>query len=768
MNKLYEKLEFNLVLAKISTYAHLQLSKDKIKRLRFNVSYDKVNKALNKTNELMKIFKSENPYDLNRLYELNEILEKKYLNGLELRYVSNQYEVITNIIRYANKLDGSDYPLFKDTTSKLIKHQELSEMIRSKFNQEGLIYEDASPTLIRISKELKETERIINDTLKNYINNNTSHLMEPIITYRNNRAVIPVKVDSKNIIKGIIHDESSSKQTLFIEPNQIIDLNNKLQSLENAKSSEVKKILEELSNLVLVNKEELLSNEDILVDLDILKAKALYSIDINGVIPIINKDSAKLEIFQGRHPLIDDDKVVANDFYIANDESGYRIVLISGSNTGGKTVALKMLGIFALMSQCGLAIPANEGSNLPVYTQIFVDIGDEQSIVNSLSTFSAHITNVAKIIDNVSQYSLILLDEIGSGTDPKEGENLALAIIEYLYNNNASVVLTTHYSKLKDYALTRDYVRLASVVFDEDYSRPTYKIIFDSMAASNAFDIARYLGLNDEIVNEAKKLYESDLSNPDKLMIRLAEKEMKLKQQEILLREQKVQLKQLNATVLKKEKDLNEKSDNIIQKAQEQANEIIKKTQQESKRIIKELKKQNKFVNHEVNKIRQDLDSLYIEDNQASISYDFKVNDQVELIKLKRRGIIKKVLNNGFYEVQIGNLSSKVKADELIFVSKAPQENKKVIKSRNQVNKSVPFELNLIGLRVEDALIELKRYLDSAIVANKNKVRVIHGFGTGALRKAVHETLKKNKHVSKYYFADYNEGGQGATIVELK
>ncbi|MEG0364619.1 MAG: Smr/MutS family protein, partial [Erysipelotrichales bacterium] len=597
----------------------------------------------------------------------------------------------------------------------------------------------------------------------------SEHLSENIITYRNNRAVLPIRAASKNIIKGIIHDESSSASTVFIEPTKVVELNNRIQSLEYEKNDEINVVLKQLSNDTKQVIETITSNYKIMIELDLIKAKASYSIDINGIIPKLNQDSAKLEIYQGRHPLIDPQKVVANDFYMCNNESKYRIVLVSGSNTGGKTVALKMVGLFALMVQSGLAIPADEKTNMPIYTNVFVDIGDEQSIADELSTFSSHMNNISKIVNNVGEYSLVLLDELGSGTDPREGENLALSIIEYLYQHDASIIVTTHYSKLKNYALTTDYVRSASVLFDKKDNKPVYQISFDTYASSNAFEIASHLGLNDEIIEQAKKLYHGDLNTSDELLLKLQDQQIIVKEEKAKYEEAFNKYEKLTKELKELELQLNKEKDKIIEKARDEANSIIRESKKKSDKIIDELKQSKSFVNHEANKTRQDLDDLLFNkieevDNKHQ---EFKVGDVVELIKLKRQGIISEILNKNNYEVSIGNIKTKVKHNEMRFLSNKPPKEIKKKEVKRTTKKNVPMELNLIGLRVDDALIELRKYLDSAIMSDMTKVRIIHGFGTGALREAVHQELKKNKVVKSFAFAKYNEGGQGATIVEL-
>lgn len=773
MNNLYHKLEFDLILNNVSQYATNSHTKDVIIDLKHSTEFDKVVNLLSQTQEITNLYNSYTTFKFNNFYNLKEALklikQKQLLAGVELKQLSYLQDIREDLIEYQQQINKEKFPIFSKIIDSLSSLYDFSKEINYKINSEGLIYEDASDNLIRINKIIKENQEKINILFKKIINDKITHLSEGIITFRNNRAVLPVKATSKNAIKGIIHDESSSKQTVFIEPSSVISLNNEIQSLEYEKNDEIRKILLELSNLAFEYYDDLTNNYEILIKLDEVSAKVLYGKSINGIIPHINPKSAKLEIFQGRHPLIEQNKVVENDFFIANDSNNNRIVLISGPNTGGKSVSLKMIGLFSLMAQSGIPISANEKTNMPIYQQIFVDIGDEQSISSSLSTFSSHLTNIIRITEKVTSKSLVLLDELGSGTDPREGENLAIAVLEYLYQKDASVVVSTHFSKLKNYALTNEYVRSASVLFDEKTSMPTYKLLFDTYASSNAFEIADNLGLSNDIINHARKLYHDDLTQSDELLLKVNAKEIELKRQLLEVEQQQKELADKQKNYQEQLLKFEQSKEKVINQANEKANEIIRIAQQESKRLIEKLKKQENFVTHDVNKIRKELDDLVIEEQPMIDNKDivFKTGDHVEIIKLKRQGIISNILNNNQYEVSIGNLKTKVNKNEIKLLGMPKKSNKPSIKVNKKINTNIAFEINLIGKRVEDAMIDLRKYLDSAIASNYTKVRIVHGFGTGALRKAVHEYLKQNKNVKNYYFAKSNEGGQGATIVEL-
>ncbi|MDR1781586.1 MAG: endonuclease MutS2 [Bacilli bacterium] len=774
-NRIYQKLEYNLILEDIAKYASNESSKSYILKMQHAIFYEEVKQLLNETDEVMRLSN-----DYQRLYfddfldvkdDIISLNNKINLDGLKIVNIVKQNKSINFLKEFFKEIDNKErYPQIKDWITNLKSINNIEKEVMTKLDETGLVYEDATANLKRINVSIRELNEQIQSYLRNFINNNSEHLMDTIITTRNNRYVIMVKLSSKNIIKGIIHDESSSKQTIFIEPTHVVEMNNKIQSLEFEKLEEIKIVLNELTLKLYENKEILLTNYDILEYFDVVNAKALYCLNNNNIIPSLNKDSAKLEIYQGRHPLIDKDKVVSNDFFLCNNDSKYRIVLISGSNTGGKSVALKMVGLFSIMVQSGIGIPANEKSNFPIYSQIFVDIGDEQSIVSSLSTFSSHLSNVIDICNNVSEYSLVLLDELGSGTDPREGENLALAILEYLYYKDASIIVTTHYSKLKNYAITTDYVRSASVSFNEQSKLPEYKLVFDTFASSNAFEIASSLGLNKDIVKQAIAKYHEDLATSDELLLQLQalSQEYQLKEQDLKDKENALALEKIN---LNKEKDsIKDRKEKILLQAHEEANKLIQEQKQKAHEIINKLKKEDKFINHQVNKYNKELDDLIFNENYKidNTNITFKVGDVVKVLKINSNGTIKKVLKNNQYEVLSGNISMKVKHDEISFIQHQAIQSKNEIKTKKLVSKSMSSEINLIGLKVEEARRILNKFLDDAIVAKLNKVRIIHGFGTGALRKMVHEELRKNKHVKDFMFATYQEGGQGATIANFK
>lgn len=766
---MYRKLEFDIVLKQISEKAQLVQSCANLLHWQHSTDQTTIKTMLEQTDELTRLFNAYSVFSVGGISDLEAVLakvqQKEVLTGQELNIILSLEERILDLDKYAQDISLAEYPYLETMLGQLNFNQPLAEAINMKIDPSGLLFDDASTNLQRINKEIVKTNQQLNDYLQAFIKKHSSQLQEGLVTFRNQRAVVPVKAESKKAIKGVIHDESGSGQTVYIEPSQVVEYNNQLQTLEYEKKAEIEIILRELTNQVVDVLEQLQGEFTTMIELDIVKAKALYTMQIDGIIPQISNDD-KLVIKQGRHPLIK--QPVPNDFYLADNDTHYQTVIISGANTGGKTVTLKMLGLFVLMMQSGIGISAQAPTTLPIYEKIFVDIGDEQSIVDSLSTFSAHVHNLAKITQQASSNSLVLLDELGSGTDPRQGENLALAILEYLHNKKASVVATTHYSKLKAYALTTDYVRSASVLFDEVNNKPQYQLVFDSYASSNALAIAQDLGLPKEIIEQADRYYRDDLDTNDELMLKLQDEQVKTKALQEELEQKKSEYASKVQTAEQAIVEAEAKANQLIWQAQEEANELVAQTRATAETVIQKLKDEDKFVNHRVNEIKADLDDLYVEEEDTSDDEkrEFKENDLVELTKIKRQGTVKRKIGKNMYEVVVGNVTTKVKQKEMRYLGTA--EVSKPVKERKLAKPQVSAELNLIGLRVDEALVQLDRYLDGVVVAGLPQVRIVHGFGTGALRKAVHERLKKNKHVQSYAFAEYNEGGQGATIVKMK
>ena len=593
-----------------------------------------------------------------------------------------------------------------------------------------------------IRRESKKLEQNIRDKLNSIIHSSTysKYIMEPIVTIRENRYVIPIKEEYRAQVKGFIHDVSSSGSTVFIEPLSVFELNNEIANLKVEEEIEIEKILAQLSGMLYKYTQFFRSNIDILGDLDIIFAKALYSIDIDGVFPAINDDKY-ISLVSARHPLIDKNIVVPIDISIGKD---YSALVITGPNTGGKTVALKTTGLLLLMAYSGIFIPAKESSSIYVFDNIFVDIGDEQSIQENLSTFSSHISNIVEITKNVTAESLVLVDELGSGTDPIEGANLAISILKYLFDIGATSISTTHYQELKNYCLTTSGFQNASFEFDIDNLKPTYKLLIGIPGKSNAFAISKKLGLNDNILNLASSLMKDNDVSIEELMKSIYDDKVKIENEKEKIEKNSNQIEALRKSLENENTRLQEKQDKILNNAKSEARDIIQSAKDEANAVIKRLNKLNETSKDNLsiaNNLRNELnDSLKNLDANSG-------GDGINLQSLQ-------ALNEKF---SLKNSSLKGKNSKVTF------EKGNTFKSQN-----ISSEINVIGLNVDEATFMIDKYLDDCSIAKLSPVRIVHGKGTGKLREGIHKFLKTNSHVKSFRLGNFGEGEMGVTVVELK
>ncbi|MGL5694932.1 MAG: endonuclease MutS2, partial [Peptostreptococcaceae bacterium] len=609
------------------------------------------------------------------------------------------------------------------------------------------------------------------------------YLQDAIISLRGDRFVVPVKAEYRSNVSGIIHDQSSSGATLFIEPMSIVDMNNELRQLRLQEQEEIEKILAELSAVVGEIAHDIISNQEILGKLDFAFAKGKLSISMRAVEPELNEDKY-INIKGGRHPLLDPNIVVANDIYLGR---GFHTLLITGPNTGGKTVTIKTVGLFALMTQSGLHIPANFGSSMCIYDNIFADIGDEQSIEHSLSTFSSHMTNIVSILKDVTEDSLVIFDELGAGTDPEEGASLAIAILEDVKMAGAKCIATTHYSELKNYALTKEGVENAAVEFDVESLSPTYRLLMGIPGKSNAFEISKKLGLSEYIISRAKELIDDSkieledvLQEAEKGRLKAIEEKEKAQS----LREEIERVKQEHDERLSK---IISQKDKMIEQAKSEAFRITRGAKEEVDNIIKELRAMesemaSKEKNRKIEALRKELtnsmgalqptvESMIIPKVATKEIKNLKSGDEVKVITLNQNGSVVSVDERKKEAVvQIGIMKmtlpfkslQRAKADAKTTVTK---QTRKIIKSKSGKVKS---EVDLRGMTLEEAIMEVDKYLDDACVAGLEYVTIIHGIGTGVLKSGLQDVLKKNKHVKTQRPGEYGEGGAGVTIATLK
>lgn len=667
----------------------------------------------------------------------------------------------------------------------------LSAEIRRCIISEDEFSDDASPALRQIRRNMKITNDRIHTQLASLVNGSArTYLQDSVITMRNGRYCIPVKQEYRSKFPGMIHDQSSTGSTLFIEPMAVVNLNNQIKELANEELLEIEKILESLSAQAATYVSEIAYDLELLTDLDFIFAKAKFARATNSTRPIFNTDGI-IDIRQGRHPLLEKHTVVPVDIRLGET---YNLLIITGPNTGGKTVSLKTLGLFSLMGQAGLHIPAMEESRLAVFDDIFADIGDEQSIEQNLSTFSSHMSNIVYIVQHATPNTLCLFDEPGGGTDPVEGAALAVSILNYLKSMGARCMATTHYSELKTYALSTDGVENASCEFDVATLRPTYRLTIGIPGKSNAFAIASKLGLPDYIINSAKDQIDSDAIDMETLLADLEASKRSMQEDEKAIEAYKQEIESLKESLQKKEENLDTKKAEILKKAREEARDIIDDAKDVADQTIRDYNKWRnnphkadmRTMEEQRSKLRskiKDYEKSGASETKKQTSNhkasDFHIGDTVQVLSMGTRGTITKLPDNkGIAGVQMGILNSMLPISDLLIIpestvsvngTKQKYSGKHAGGDHTSVSKSMTFspELNVMGKTVDEACFEIDKYLDDAVLAHISRVTIIHGKGTGALRKGIWQYLKKHPLVQSYRSGEFGEGEYGVTIVEL-
>lgn len=784
-NNYLGKLEYNKILEILSSYTKTYIGKKL--SLELSPSFDAIevaNLQLQTNEALTLLYKYENPPigDFNdvsihlKKLESNNILSTKEI--LDLAHVLKISKELSIFFDEITKNIYEEFNSIKSFFNNLYLNIDLEKEIFMKIIDENTIDDRASDTLYNIRKKRKSLEQNVKDKLNHFIHSSTysKYLMEPIITIRDNRFVIPVKDEYRSQVSGLVHDISSSGSTVFIEPTSIFDMNNEINTLKIKENIEIEKILYALSEKLSLIRNELENNVRLLGIIDFIFAKANYAKDINGISPIIN-DKKEFNLINARHPLIDKTNVVPIDISLGND---YSCLVITGPNTGGKTVTLKTVGLLHLMAYSGLLIPTHENSSIYVFDNIFADIGDEQSIAESLSTFSAHMKNIIEITEKATCQSLVLVDELGSGTDPVEGSSLAISILEFFNNLGALCISTTHYPEIKNYALTHKGYINASAEFDVENLRPTYNIILGVPGKSNAFAISEKLGLNKKILNRANSLTNSnDVKIEDVLKnIYDSKKQIDIEKEKIKnnsneIEKLKLELQKDNSSVKNKEKE-------IIENAKIEARDILLNAKDEATRIIREISsiKDSSSTIKDLNNLRNELNDKIKNLNsyeKEKINSNISANDLIKGTKviinsLNQKGIIVGQVKSNKVQVQVGNTKLNIDINNLS-IDNTKSDNKK-IKSTSSTShlkqKTISNEINVIGLNVDEAIYIVDKYLDDCSLSSLNSVRIVHGKGTGKLRQGIHTFLKKHPHVKSFRPGTLGEGEMGVTVVELK
>lgn len=769
-----DALDFEAVREQFMAHATSSATREYIARLVPQTDLTTIQIMQAQTDESLRLFYRYQRPLLNHLFPVHDLLHFVAADGiLEIETLMELAFLLENakqVHQYLETIEQpNEYPHLWATLNHVYYERAVVDKIWSVISEDGKIKDSASSELRRIRRAQSEAERSIRKTMATIMQKYASQLMEQIYTLRNDRFVVPVRSEYKNSFPGIIHGESATRTTIYIEPQEIVVINNTLSDLYVQEREEIQKILFELSQLVKEHAPSVAHNAERFIELDFLFAKAAYAAEYDAIMPELNTDNV-IDIKQGRHPLIDAKHVVANDVRIGKE---YQTIVITGPNTGGKTVVLKMLGLFTIMAQLGLHIPAREGSQLAVFEQIFTEIGDEQSIEQNLSTFSAHMQHVVGILNDVDEKSLVLFDELGSGTDPKEGAALAIGILEYVYQRGAITVATTHYPELKIYAYESDHVMNASVIFDVEKLMPTYQLELGMPGHSNAFDIAGRLGLQADVLTTARRYIDEREENIDAVIRRFEEEARKFVEVRTELAETKAKAEELEAQLHAEYDRLDAQKERILDQARREANKFVEDAQKQSEAIIREIKEErHQLKDHELVSARTRLKGLKhetknVEQERGKKQENYAVGDLVYVKPLQSNGSIIEQLKNDQWLVKVGSFQTKVKTDDLRFL-KAKEQKKQEQNVRRKIESRAGIQLDLRGERLADALDKLEKYLDQAQLAGYDQVAIIHGHGTGALRTGVQEYLKQSPIVKNFRFGGEGEGGVGATIATLK
>lgn len=779
--KSLDVLEFEKIKLLVENEAISDLGKEKVVAMAPATDFETVEFQMNETDEIAQIYNKHRMPSLSGLAKVSAFIHRASIGGVlnvselnvikRLIQIQNQYKTFYNNL--INEEETINYPILNDRMEQLPILTDLYQSIHEKCDAYDL-YDNASYELQGIRSKISSTTQRIKQNLDKIVKSqgNQKKLSDAIVTVRNERNVIPVKAEYRQDFNGIVHDQSASGQTLYIEPSSIVEMSNQISRLRNDEAVEKERILSELTGYVAEEAEACLLSESIMGQIDFLTAKARYASSIKGTKPEFTVERT-VYLPKAYHPLLDRDTVVANTIEFAQD---IETVIITGPNTGGKTVTLKTLGLIIMMAQSGMLIPTLDGSKLSVFENVFCDIGDEQSIEQSLSTFSSHMKNIVEILQETTKHSLILFDELGAGTDPSEGAALAMSILDYVHDIGSLVMATTHYPELKAYSYNRDGVMNASVEFDVNTLSPTYKLLMGVPGRSNAFDISKKLGLNIQVIQKAKSMIGQDEQEINEMIASLETNSKRVDEQRIELDHLLREAQDTHDALAKQYEQYQNHEKQLMNEAKEKANQRVKSATNEADEILKELrelrdKKGADVKEHELIDKKKQLDDQYeaksIKQNVEKKKWDtIKTGDEVKVLTYGQKGEVLELIDNNEAVVQMGIIKMKLPLEDLEKTKKTKEEPTKMFKRENR--QSIKMELDLRGYRYDEAMVAVDQYLDQAVLSNYEQVYIIHGKGTGALQKGVQNHLKRHKSVSSYRNGMPSEGGFGVTVVELK
>lgn len=781
--KVLQTLEYGKIIQQLNSFTVTKLGQEMVAQLKPAGTKEKVLELLEETEDAFKVLRLRGGIPVAQLENIAPHLKRidigADLNGTELAQVTRVLTTTKEVADFLKELQEQEQEFMHlyDALEELVILPELTKQLKIAIDEDGHVTDEASPLLKQLRQQIKRSEQNVREQLDGYLRGSQAkYLSDTIITIRNDRYVIPVKQEYRNVFGGVVHDQSASGQTLFMEPRSVVELNNRLRQQQIAEREEISRILAELSAALVPHTKEIHHNAYILGKLDVMNAKAKYGKEIKGTIPTLTK--GEVALFKARHPLLDPKKAVANDLTLGKD---YQAIVITGPNTGGKTITLKTLGLLQLMGQTGLALPVEENSKIALFEEIYADIGDEQSIEQNLSTFSSHMTNIVKILNKADEKSLVLFDELGAGTDPQEGAALAIAILDDLGAKQSYVMATTHYPELKIYGYNRPNTINAAMEFDVDTLSPTYHLLIGVPGRSNAFEISKRLGLSPSIIQSAKQIIDGESQDLNEMIADLENQRKMTETEYHELFHYKKEAEDLYHDLQKAYEYFYTERENELAKGKKKANALIDEAKEQAEEIIKELRNkqlsgQNQNIKeHEFIAAKSALDDLKQEDTlkknkvlqKAKEKKKFKPGDEVMSGTYGQRGVLISQNSKGSWQVQMGILKMNLPEEDLTKVAtKEPEQ--KIVTMRSSQTSHVSPSLDLRGKRYEEALNEVDLYLDAAILAGYPQVTIVHGKGTGALRQGITEYLKNHSSVQKFEFAPNNLGGNGATIVYFK
>ncbi|BBM56420.1 MutS2 family protein [Leptotrichia trevisanii] len=779
MEKNYDVLEFYKIINELIDLSRLEKTKEKFLDIDIIKEKSVLDKELMLMMEMIDFYKYDDGLELAGLADITRMMNSidiigSYLSAEDLAVLKKNLTIF-RISKSRAKNVRDKYRTIWNLFSDVEEVKDIENFISEAINDEGVLKDEASIGLRDVRRQKQNINANIKEKFDELISNKSTQnaIQERIITQRNDRYVIAVKTDFKGLIKGIEHDRSATGSTVYIEPLNVVSLNNKLREYEAREREEIRKILLRITELVKTKKEEILEIKEILERLDFIDTKTTYSVNKKCIVPkIINKEYLKL--VEARHPLIDENTVVPINFELGNPEN---IMLITGPNTGGKTVTLKVAGLLTIMALSGIPIPANEKTEIGYFHNVLADIGDEQSLEQNLSSFSGHVSKIKDIIENANSKSLVLMDELGSGTDPMEGAAFAMAIIDYLNKKHVTSIITTHYSEVKAYAFNTTGIKSASMEFNVETLSPTYRLLEGIPGESNALIIARKYGISEEVIENAKSYISEDNQRVEEMLKSIKEKNDKLETMQAQLEATRTELDKQKTTYEEKMIKLENEKNEIIKRAYEEADNYLKNMQAKAKNLIdkinsEESKKEDaKNAQRSLNMLRES----FITDKKKNVkekkvvtqNADFAVGEEVLVKTMNQNGKILKIMSNNCIQVQTGILKLVVSTDDIVKIQKRKTNKFKNFASLKRTSQ-VRGEIDLRGMNADEAIAELETYMDRAMLTGYHEIYIIHGKGTMVLRKKIHEYLRTSKYVTEFKDANQNEGGIGCTVATLK